>query len=111
MFGSALDSEQAFDKMGGMARTRVRRSTSIILVMGLALGLALARSGREGTTPLRQAAAHRYVIRPGDTLWSIAGRYQSSGDRRSLVDAIQRANQVDPGALVPGQALIVPAPR
>jgi nucleoid-associated protein YgaU len=53
-------------------------------------------------------APHRYVVRPGDTLWSIARGVQD-GDPRPLVDAIQAANRADPGALVPGQVLIIPA--
>jgi nucleoid-associated protein YgaU len=47
-------------------------------------------------------------VRPGDTLWSIARGVQD-GDPRPLVDAIQAANRADPGALVPGQVLIIPA--
>jgi nucleoid-associated protein YgaU len=53
-------------------------------------------------------APHRYVVRPGDTLWSIARGVQD-GDPRPLVDAIQAANRADPGVLVPGQVLIIPA--
>jgi nucleoid-associated protein YgaU len=48
------------------------------------------------------------VVRPGDTLWSIARRIQD-GDPRPLVDAIQAANRADPGALVPGEVLLIPA--
>jgi nucleoid-associated protein YgaU len=52
-------------------------------------------------------APHLYVVRPGDTLWSIARRIQD-GDPRPLVDAIQAANRADPGALAPGQVLLIP---
>jgi nucleoid-associated protein YgaU len=47
-------------------------------------------------------------VRPGDTLWSIARGIQD-GDPRALVDAIQAANRADPGALVPGEVLLIPA--
>jgi LysM repeat protein len=51
------------------------------------------------------------VVRPGDTLWSIATRTSPSVDPRLVVDAIASANTVDPGALVPGQQLIIPPAR
>ena len=50
-----------------------------------------------------------YVVRPGDTLWSIATRVEPSTDPRVVVDAIGSANGVDPGALVPGQQLAIPS--
>ena len=50
-----------------------------------------------------------YVVRPGDTLWSIALRSSPSVDPRLVVAAIASANEVDPGALVPGQQLRLPA--
>ena len=57
-----------------------------------------------------EARARRtYVVRPGDTLWSIATRLDPSIDPRVVVDAITSANGVDPGALVPGQQLSIPS--
>ncbi|HXF74300.1 MAG TPA: LysM peptidoglycan-binding domain-containing protein [Actinomycetota bacterium] len=51
------------------------------------------------------------VVRPGDTLWGIAQAIVGpAGDPRPLVDAMIRANGVDPGAIRPGQVLEVPAP-
>ena len=49
------------------------------------------------------------MVRPGDTLWSIAARFEPSTDPRIVVDAIGSANGVDPGALVPGQQLAIPS--
>jgi Tfp pilus assembly protein FimV len=51
------------------------------------------------------------VVRSGDTLWSIARRVSPSEDPRPIVDAIAGANPVNPvapGALVPGQTLVIP---
>ncbi len=50
-----------------------------------------------------------YVVRSGDTLWSIAARFAPSTDPRVVVDAIASSNDVDPGALVPGQQLSIPS--
>jgi nucleoid-associated protein YgaU len=76
----------------------------------LALGSGLAWVVPVGGVAARPAhvTQHRYVVRPGDTLWSIARRI-IDGDPRALVDAIQAANGADPGALVPGQVLLIPA--
>lgn len=49
------------------------------------------------------------VVRPGDTLWSIARRIAPGRDPRGVVDAIVDANGVEAGSLVPGQTLVLPA--
>jgi nucleoid-associated protein YgaU len=59
----------------------------------------------DGATPV---ARDRYVVRNGDTLWSIALRVSPGEDPRPLVDAITAANAVDARTLVPGQTLVIP---
>lgn len=94
-----------------MSRTRVRRRrATAVLLLTLALapvaGRAVASLGAPG--PSDPPATH--VVRDGDTLWSIARRSVGpEGDPRPLVDAIRRLNDVDPGSLVPGTTLRVPA--
>ena len=56
-----------------------------------------------------EANATTYVVRPGDTLWSIATRFRPGTDPRLVVDRIARANDLDAGALVPGQQVTIPA--
>ena len=53
-------------------------------------------------------AAHSYVVRGGDTLWSIASRIARGEDPRPIVDAIAQANHVDAGTLIPGRTLVIP---
>ena len=91
-----------------MARTRVRRGGTGLVVVVTAIVVAAGPVGR-ALAPHTGVAAARYVVRQGDTVWSIAGRMGGGGDRRPLVDAIVRANDVDPGHLVPGQTLVIPA--
>jgi nucleoid-associated protein YgaU len=112
MFGSRLDIEQAFDHDTPMGRTRVRRRRLLALIIALgavavfsgpvanAVGVGEAPGGRSAGT---------YVVRPGDTLWSIARRSSPSTDPRVMVGAIRAANRVDPAALVPGQQLTIPS--
>jgi nucleoid-associated protein YgaU len=64
-------------------------------------------SGRAGAAAGAPAAT--YVVRDGDTLWSIAVGVASDGDPRTVVDAISRANGMHGATLVPGEALIIPA--
>jgi nucleoid-associated protein YgaU len=62
---------------------------------------------------LRADAAPRIprtvVVRPGDTLWSIARRAEPASDPRAVMEGITAANGVRAGHLVPGQPLLVPA--
>jgi len=111
MFGSRLDIEQAFGQAGSVTRTRVRRRrfVSLCVIAGVlavlwspvahAVGIAGGGSGGPSTT---------YVVRGGDTLWSIANRFRPSTDPRLVVDRIAGTNGIDPAALVPGQQLTIP---
>ena len=50
-----------------------------------------------------------YVIRSGDTLWSIAERHAPSEDPRAVIHDIARLNGLDGEPLVPGRPLQLPA--
>lgn len=61
---------------------------------------------------LYAATAQHYstvIVRPGDTLWSIAAaRTSGSGDVQELVDRISDANHLQAATLQPGQRLRIP---
>ena len=80
---------------------------SVALVAGAWAG-PMARALGDGREPI-PAARTSYVVRGGDTLWSIAERVAPGEDPRPLVDAIVTENRVDAGALVPGSTLVIPA--
>ena len=111
MFGSVLDSERVFEHHRPMTRTRVRRRRLVLVLSATAIAGAWAGpvAGALGGPETVQVARTSYVVRSGDTLWSIAGILSPGEDPRRLVDAMAAVNEVDPGALVPGQTLIVPA--
>jgi len=111
MFGSALDFEHPFGTMASVSRTRVRRRRLAVATMAIAVGAVLAGPVGHawGARPPVPVAAHRYVVCPGDTAWSIAQHVARGEDPRAVVDEILRANRVDPGALIPGQTLLIPA--
>jgi nucleoid-associated protein YgaU len=89
-----------------------RRARRLAVVLALAAGVALGSwigpllDGDAGD--LRLAGESSVIVQSGDTLWSIATSLQGDGDVRALVDEIQRINDLDGGALVPGQVLQLP---
>jgi nucleoid-associated protein YgaU len=111
MFGSGLDIEHPFGHPRPVARTRVRRRrlAAALLVVALAAFLTGPVAQAVGLRRPPPAIATTYVVRPGDTLWSIATRFRPGVDPRLVVDRIARANDLDAGALVPGQQVTVPA--
>jgi LysM repeat protein len=48
-----------------------------------------------------------YVVKPADTLWSIAqSRY--AGDPRAAILRVEQANHLSGATIVPGQTLLLP---
>jgi hypothetical protein len=112
MFGSRLDIERLFAQHDTVGRTRVRRRRLVAVIVtpvvaGLLSGPVASAMGT-GVEGGRNGS-RTYVVRPGDTLWSIATRFAPFRDPRPVVDAIRSANPVDPAALVPGQQLSIPS--
>jgi nucleoid-associated protein YgaU len=74
----------------------------IVVLLMVALWGALAHasgaSGHSGS----------YVVKPGDTLWSIAGHYYGGDLRRGVWDIEQRNDLGASVLLTPGQRLVVP---
>jgi nucleoid-associated protein YgaU len=94
-----------------MTRTGVRRRRlATTMTLAILAGAWAGPLGRivGGQDQVGLAARSSYVVRQGDTLWSIAQRVAPGDDPRALVDAITVANGVDAAAIVPGQTLLVP---
>jgi len=95
-----------------MTRTRVRRrwltlTVSVALVAAAWAGPAVRALGSP-ERPTRIARSS-YVVREGDTLWTIARRLAPGSDPRPIVDILATTNGIDAGELVPGQTLVVSA--
>ncbi len=97
-----------------MSRTCVRRRRLTIAGLSVVLGVVLSSPvagalGRHtgSASGSSRGAAHVYVVRPGDTVWSIAEQVVA-GDPRSMVDAISRRNHLGPSVIIPGQSLVIP---
>ncbi len=74
----------------------------LILLCTAALAVGYAAHGSSGAGPKRT-----YVVRPGDTLWSIAARTYA-GDPRDGVWRLQQRNHLATATISPGEKLVVP---
>ena len=74
----------------------------LILVCVAAVAVGLAARGSSGAGPKRT-----YVVRPGDTLWSVAQR-ADAGDPRQGVWELQQRNHLASATIVPGEKLVLP---
>lgn len=74
----------------------------LILLTAAALVVGMAARSSHGAGPERA-----YVVRPADTLWSIAERTYA-GDVREGVWKLEQRNHLRTATLVPGQKLILP---
>jgi LysM domain len=85
---------------------------TVAVLIGLWLGTgALAAMRPKPASGVRLAGAslvggQRYVVRPGDTLWSIAVALDPSGDPRPVVDELEE--QLHGSSLQPGETLVLP---
>jgi LysM repeat protein len=71
----------------------------LLCVAALVVGYAAHGSGA--------AAKQTYVVRPGDTLWSIA-EHSYAGDPREGVWEIQQRNHLASATISPGEKLVLP---
>ena len=74
----------------------------LVIVLVAALVWAIAARSSDGAGPSRA-----YVVKPYDTLWSIAVAHYD-GDPREAVWELQRRNGLDDTLLRPGQRLVLP---
>jgi hypothetical protein len=51
------------------------------------------------------------VVRPGDTLWSVAARHRPSRDAYGTIEEIRRLNGLHGHTVHPGQELLLPVRR
>ncbi len=81
----------------------------------IAAHAALARIGggplttTDATSGQETVAAQDWVVRPGDTLWSVAEAIDPHGDVRPLVDRL--SEEVGNAPLYPGEVIQLPAGR
>ena len=75
----------------------------VLILVVAAVGVALVARSSHGAGPERT-----YVVKPADTLWTIAAR-SYAGDVREGVWRLERRNHLASALIQPGQRLILPA--
>jgi hypothetical protein len=108
-FGRRVDGEHVFGHTDGMDRTRVRltRIAACLMLGGAVVGIVGSRASA-GASQSRPAST--YVVKAGDTLWSIAARVVGpTEDPRPAVDRIAADNHIRGALLIPGERLTLPA--
>jgi len=76
------------------------RLAILLLAISLVVGVVARPSGGAGKPT-------GYVVKPTDTLWSIASKHYA-GDPREGVWKLERRNHLRDTVLVPGQRLVLP---
>ncbi len=93
------------------ASTRVRRRRTVVGLVagGLLTLLALPAGALGGHSPARSPLRLHdgiYVVQPGDTLWSIASRFDPNGDPRPFVAELEA--EIGSDQVAPGEHLRLP---
>jgi len=74
----------------------------LILLCAAALAVGLAAHSSNGAGPKRT-----YVVRAGDTLWTVA-EHTYSGDPREGVWKLEQRNHLASATISPGEKLVLP---
>ena len=93
----------------GGAAGRRRLLLALVTVALVVLALAVwspAHEGPSAPAPAVLVSQRSYVVRPGDTLWSIVRALEPHGDVRPLVDRLDRSRRGRP--LRAGERIVLP---
>lgn len=95
----------------------MRTADKIAAVVLVVSGLTLLSHGADALTAQTERPAPEYdtvsrVVLPGQSLWDICSKLDSSEDIRDIIDRCRMDNDVaDPGALQPGKVLQIRVKR
>ncbi len=84
-------------------RRRLAALLGIVAVVVMAGQAGAALGGPSLAAPEHAPAVSRYVVQPGDSLWTAARHLAPNDDPREVVDAL--ANARGSGPLLPGEVL------
>jgi nucleoid-associated protein YgaU len=77
----------------------------VVLLVTIWVGARVANGAGNGPA----FSEHAYVVRSGDTLWSVASAaYSGSHDPRQLVYRIEQRNRLAGADIHPGEVLVLP---
>jgi Tfp pilus assembly protein FimV len=84
---------------------------AVAAAFALVIGLAAAggaQAANHGQPRAGYQGMHQIVVRPGQTLWSIASAAEPGADPRDVVQEIMTANAMTTASISAGQLLWVP---
>lgn len=84
-------------------RRRLAVLLGVVAVVFMVGRAGAALGGGSLATPGRGAPVERYVVQPGDTLWSAAHHLAPRSDPREVIDALTQVR--GNGPLMPGEVL------
>lgn len=91
-------------------KSPVRFITSLVIMMGLIIGVGSAVLGLSDSVALTKTETVTEYVDAGETLWSIAKDYKSDKtDTREAVYKICKANDIKADDLQSGMTLVIPA--
>jgi hypothetical protein len=90
-------------------QTQFRKRTLVgIFVLTAMVGYLFIQWNASSVSAASQPV--RYVVKAGDTLWSISASIAGNNDTRDILDEIEGMNHLDEANhIVPGQVLLVPS--
>lgn len=90
-----------------------RRGRLTLTLLTVALTAAVSTAAGQGAVATNAAAERSatavHVVRPGETLWSIARTVAPEADTRETVGQIMDLNGMASASVAAGRALVVPA--
>jgi hypothetical protein len=96
-------------RAGGLHLTRRGRLVVVLLAFVVLVSGALAATRATADGPRTAPEVERYVVTPGDTLWTIAsGVARPGADLRDVVRDIEILNGMSSASLIAGQQILLP---
>jgi nucleoid-associated protein YgaU len=95
-------------RVGPRPRARLTRRGLLVLAGGLLAALAVpvgALAGTAGVSASTPVAGTTYVVRTGDTMWSIAAKVNPADPGRLVAEM---TSETGSATVVPGEQLLVP---
>lgn len=96
-------------------RLRITRRGQLALTVLIAIPLvfaafavALNGGGAVATGSTGSHSFEHVTVQPGESLWQLAGTIAPNVDPRVVVQDIAQLNQLDGGAIQPGQSIAIP---
>ena len=98
--------------IGGLMHDQWRKSiTTLVFVLAWSLSAGLLAQVPKSPLALKPDAPDRYVVVPGDTLWSIAQRYTDSPWRWSELWNLNKEEIKNPHRIYPGNVIVLDRAR